>query len=137
MHFRYFWPGITWVIFILFLTGMPGQYIPVVSGFWDQMKPDKLVHTFIFMVLVTFMLYGIEKQEGTGKYTLLIRISVIVLSVLFGGGTELLQKYLFTNRTASWADFAADCSGVLIGLFVYLKWFLKPTRLKRILEKIT
>jgi VanZ family protein len=136
MRLRYLWPGIVWIGIILFLTGLPGQYIPKIPGFMDLFKPDKLVHAFIFLVLVILLLFGIEKQNVPIKHWRLNSLLILLFSILFGGGTELLQKYLFINRTADWTDFVADGIGALLGYIVYFRWFIKPTLLKKTLEKI-
>lgn len=39
---------------------------------------------------------------------------VALLAVLYGGAIELIQPHI--GRSGEWADFWADCSGVVIGM---------------------
>src|SRR5512135_1243280 len=137
MRIRYLWPGIAWTIVILILTGTPGGYIPKVSTLVELFEPDKLVHLFIFGILYILLAFGVEKQPKSGGNVARIRILILLACVLYGGITELLQEYCFTDRTGSWADFIADCAGILFGWYLYTRWFVKPSLPKRLLEKIT
>lgn len=137
MRIRYLWPGIAWIVVILILTGTPGQYIPKVSSYLDLLQPDKLVHAFMFGVLFILLAYGWEKQATPRYHKVTSRILIFLASAIYGGGIELLQDRVFINRTGSWWDFIADCIGIGLGVFVYSKWFKRPTFLRRILDKIT
>ena len=52
------------------------------------------------------------------------------MSILYGGLTELLQKYLFINRYGSIYDFIADTIGCLLGLIFF--HFLVQKKLKKL-----
>jgi hypothetical protein len=117
--FRHFWPSFSWGIFILILTGIPGQLIPQVPSFMDLFEPDKLVHLFIFGVFVYLLMHGFISSErlSFGK----AGIASLLISIAFGGMTELLQAYIFTNRNGSIYDVIADTVGSVLVYLVCIK----------------
>ncbi len=42
-----------------------------------------------------------------------------MISVVLGGGVELLQWQVFTYRSAEWWDFGCDLIGTFMGIFSY------------------
>ena len=48
-----------------------------------------------------------------------------VISILYGGITELMQEYLVPSRTGDWYDFLADSVGTLLGISVFYFFFRK------------
>jgi VanZ family protein len=99
---------------------MPGIMIPRVPMFIDLYAPDKLVHLFIFGVFVYSLLKGFVQNP-----VLSFRIASfysLLISIAFGGITELLQVYIFTYRQGSIYDFIADGIGSLVGYLVCSRW---------------
>ena len=47
----------------------------------------------------------------------------VVISIAYGGITELMQEYLVPTRTGDWVDFAADGIGTLLGAAVFYLFF--------------
>ncbi|NVO21640.1 MAG: VanZ family protein [Bacteroidetes bacterium] len=120
--FRQYWLSISWGFFILLLTGIPGQFLPQVPRLVDLFRPDKLVHLFIFGVFVIALMRGFSQEPGFALNRYLLYSSLISLS--FGGITELLQAYVFINRQGSFLDFIADGIGCILGYLLY-KYFRK------------
>lgn len=114
-------PAIIWLIIIILLTGLPGYLFPAVSPFADRISLDKIVHFFIFAVFVVTLLYGIAKQQNTTP-NLHNSILAILIGILVGAGTELMQEYLFTGRSMSLWDFVADGIGSIGGTLIFRKW---------------
>ena len=114
------------------LMGLPGKYFPTVVSFWDWLGPDKIIHIILFATFSFVSLWGYRKLFFNINYpnrkSLFITISLI--SILYGGLTELLQKYLFVNRYCSLYDFMADTIGCLIGIIVF--HFLVQKNLKKL-----
>ena len=48
-----------------------------------------------------------------------------LISIAYGGLTELIQEFLVPTRTGDWFDFLADALGTLVGLFVFHLFFKK------------
>jgi VanZ family protein len=118
--FRRYWLPVSWGVFILVLTGLPGQYFPQIPTLLDLFAPDKLVHFFIFGMFVFTLMKGFIQKPGisipqAGFYA-------IMLSIGYGGITELLQAFVFINRQGSIYDFIANGIGSIIGFLVCFKW---------------
>ena len=44
---------------------------------------------------------------------------IALISIMYSGLTEILQKYFFTNRYGSIYDFVADIIGCALGMFLF------------------
>lgn len=108
-------PAALWSVIILILTGMPGNYIPHINNFWEWLSIDKLVHLFIFGVLVFLILFGIKEQYFNSTRRYIYGIVSVIITSLYGMITEILQIYVFTGRSGNRFDFYADATGALIG----------------------
>ena len=51
MHLKSFLPVILWVLVILVLTGLPGDYFPQIVSFWDCLSPDRLIHLMGYPII--------------------------------------------------------------------------------------
>ncbi len=51
------------------------------------------------------------------------------MSIAYGGLTEFMQKYVFTNRYGSIFDFIADTIGCILGIIFFL--FIVQKKLKK------
>ncbi|MBY0245925.1 MAG: VanZ family protein [Sphingobacteriaceae bacterium] len=79
---------------------------------------DKVVHLGLFFVLSVFLFLG--KINSKTNFTYFTFFKIIVCTALFGGGIELLQKYVFTYRGAEWWDFISDMLGVSMVVFCFV-----------------
>lgn len=78
---------------------------------------DKWTHWLAFMVLTLTLLWDSRK---VGLISWKKWILVLLFPALYGGLIELLQQRYFYPRTGEWADWMADCIGVLMGIVVWL-----------------
>jgi len=103
------------------IMGLPGKCFPIVVCFWDWLSPDKIVHCILFGMLSFAMLWGYRKKILSDKNTLLKKafLLTLIISISYGGLTELLQKYVFINRFGSVFDFLADAIGCVLGIIVF------------------
>ena len=88
---HYHFPEILWIGVILVLTFIPGSLIPQIPAYLDLFQPDKLVHLFLFAVLVFQLLLGRRNQLHTtraDRFSVLIALNI---GIFLGGITELLQ----------------------------------------------
>lgn len=125
-----FYPGLISAILIMVIMGLPGNCFPTVVSFWDWLGPDKIVHLFVFGILSFSMLWGYRKkiitQNATSrKYAYLL---TILLSISYGGLTELLQKYVFINRYGSIYDLIANAIGCVLGVIVFFLCYKKKLK---------
>lgn len=119
MFLRYNIPGILWAIIILILLGLPGSDLPDTS-FINIPHFDKIVHAGLFGILVFLLARGFCMQhqfEYLKKYFVLLSL---LLSIGYGGLTEILQGTVFPERTSDIFDFIFDVAGCAIGIFFFL-----------------
>ncbi|MCJ0741454.1 VanZ family protein [Pedobacter montanisoli] len=107
-----------WAVFILVLCNIDlsgeGNSGFFFAGF------DKLVHLGFFFVLTILLFYGKIKYQHNYSFRSLTIFKIILISVIIGGGIELLQWKVFTYRSAEWWDFACDMIGTFMGVFSYV-----------------
>ncbi len=89
-----------------FFASVPGVDI-------GTMHLDKLGHFIIFFGLTALLI----------KADLMPHIGVVLISLLYGGGIELVQDTL-AHRQGSWGDFIADACGVMF--YLYIHKYLSP-----------
>ena len=117
-------PGILCGIVILFLTGLPGSVFP-------QTKPifglDKIIHTCMYAGFAFLCLWGYRQpyKERDDSYRKKALRLACLISILYGGLTELMQETLIPSRTGSWYDFIADTIGTLLGISIFGLFFRK------------
>ena len=116
------YPGLLCGIVILILTGIPGSCLP-------RVKPvvglDKVVHLLMYAVFAFLCLWGYRKQFITnGKaYHKKALLLALVISIAYGGLTELMQEYFVPLRTGDWIDFLADVIGTLLGVTIFYLFY--------------
>ena len=117
-------PGILCGIVILILTGLPGSVFPHVK---PALGLDKVAHILMYACFAFLCIWGYRKQfVANGKnYRTRALIVATVVSILYGGLTELMQEYLVKTRTGDWFDFLADTIGTLLGISVFALFFRK------------
>jgi VanZ family protein len=112
------------------LMGLPGKYFPTVVNFWEWIGPDKIIHSLLFGLLSFLYLWGyrnniLSKNKSYQKKAFLLSF---ILTVTYGGLTELLQKYVFINRYGSILDFYADAIGCILGIIVFFFCYKKKLK---------
>ena len=123
--FRYHRWSILWGLVIIFLTALPGNMIPKVPSFVDLFEPDKLVHIFLFVILLFLLIRGFILNEGSvfsREHAIFLSLNI---GVLLSGLTELMQKYFIPGRIASVYDFIANVLGCFLGWWIFSVWWKK------------
>jgi len=113
--FRFFIPAIIWLIVIGIASGYPGNTIPKVPV-WQA---DKIVHITIYAILSFFLLIAFRKQYLIKNTRLRISLFIILFSISYGGLMEILQHYIFINRSGNWYDFLANGLGAILGVILF------------------
>ena len=104
------------------LTGLPGSVFP-------RVKPivglDKVVHLLMYATFAFLCLWGYRKQFISNglKYKKKAILLAVVISIAYGGLTEIMQEYLVPTRTGDWVDFAADAVGSIVGIGIFYLFF--------------
>ena len=71
---------------------------------------------FAFLCIWGYRKQFISNGKAYQKKALLL---AVVISIFYGGLTEILQEYLVPGRTGDWFDFLADSIGTLLGVLVF------------------
>lgn len=115
---NYHWKSIVWALFILVLCGLPGNEINKVK-FIDIPQFDKFVHFFLYFVFTLLLISENNKQKSFRKVTVDAILIAAAISLGYGAVIEILQKYLFVNRSAEIWDMIANTSGFLVAVLSY------------------
>jgi VanZ family protein len=134
VFFRNHWQGTIWALFILVLTGIPGNYFPQVVTFLQWASPDKIVHLFIFGVWSFLLMNGNKRQYFSGKTRSVVGVAIIS-GIIYGGLTELFQHYVFIRRDGNIFDFLANVVGTLLGVGVFILLNRKKLNRKEIFSE--
>jgi len=124
MILKGYWPALAWSLIILLLVGLPGDVFPEITTFWDWLSPDKVVHLIIFGTLSFLILFGYRHQYSGNNKQKLVWIAVII-TILYGALTEILQYYIFIGRSGNLYDALADGIGALMGWWMFAMVFKK------------
>ena len=112
---KYKFPAIAWFLVIFALCSMPGKVIPHVSWL-ELLSFDKFVHASIFFILQVLIMRAYYLTTENFK---IIKWFILVFCVTYGGALELMQYYLFSQRSGDWFDFIANSLGCLCGLLLF------------------
>ena len=78
--------------------------------------------TFAFLCIWGYRKQFIANDIGYKKKAILL---AAIISIAYGGITELMQEFLVPTRTGDWFDFLSDTFGTLVGLTVFWLFFKK------------
>jgi VanZ family protein len=123
----FFLPALGWAFVVFIAISLPGSRLPD-SDLLKLPHFDKLVHTVLFFVLAILLAYGFFKQ---GKNTISGRhyfTFTLVLGIIYGMLTELLQYWLISERHGNLWDFAANIIGTVFGLLIFRSLLSERTK---------
>ena len=88
---------------------------------------DKVVHVLMYATFAFLCIWGYRSQYVThdDAYRKRAVLLAAVISILYGGITELMQEFLVPSRTGDWFDFLADSVGTLLGISIFCIFFRK------------
>lgn len=114
--------SILWAVLILVLCLMPGKDLPSFS----ILEFDKVIHFFIYILLVLMMYYGWKKQNSfptLHQYTL---VKILFITSVYGFLVELLQAFFTADRHFDLFDALANSGGAVAGtlLSMYFKKYI-------------
>ena len=127
MFLRYLYPALLWAAFILLLTLTSAKEFPEVT----LISFDKLIHVFMFMVQGYLLMRGFIRQSAVMSLRYSPVIFALLISVLLGAFTELMQAYLLANRAGEIYDFIANCIGSAAGVVIFVLLYGKNDYAKR------
>ena len=108
----------------MILTGLPGSYFPHVK---PAIGLDKVVHIFMYAGFAFLCIWGYRQPYTSGDHSYRKRALLLtcLISILYGGLTEIIQENLIPTRTGSWYDFIADVIGTLLGISIFRFFYRK------------
>src|SRR5439155_11644155 len=106
---RYNFLASIWELFILALCAIPGNHLPRLQ-FIDWLRPDKIVHLFLFGVLSFLLIRAFLQQPAYPAFYHHPKIYAVIFSSLYGIVVELLQEYVFIYRSGEVFDAVADAA---------------------------
>jgi VanZ family protein len=122
MFFRHNILGLCWLALIFLLSCMPGKE-------FSQMQPfsglDKIIHFYLYFQLSLLLIIGFKKQYS---YPLLRYNSVktaLLFSLFYGVFMELLQGFIFMERSIELTDIIANIAGSFWGVFIFFIIYYK------------
>ena len=88
---------------------------------------DKVVHILMYAAFAFLCIWGYRdhyrsRDKAYRKKAILL---TALISIAYGGITELIQEYITFQRTGDWFDFLADAIGAILGLAVFGLFFKK------------
>lgn len=121
MFWKYNIWGFFWLLIIFISCATPGEQLPP-SPFFNF---DKLVHVGIFGVLHFLLLRGFFLQTRFPKLRSKYFFYAPMISADYGILMEVLQGYVFRNRSFDWFDIFANLIGVGIASVLWMLLFKK------------
>ena len=121
MFFKYNVWGIIWILIILIACSTPGDKLP--EG--PFLNFDKLIHFFFYGMLQLLVLRGLLLQHQFKFLRKNYLLVSFIFSSFYGILIEILQGYVFRNRSLDTHDMIANVIGVLLATIAWILLFRK------------
>lgn len=115
--------GIIWSLVILIVCLMPGDNLPG-SSFLSFVGMDKLIHGFLYAVLMVLVGKGLINQFDISSSKTKTLVVAFLYCFFLGAGIEFLQSGFVVGRSGDILDVLANNIGALIGV-LFLFWQFK------------
>jgi VanZ family protein len=99
---------------------IPGDILPEIPKLMNLFEPDKLVHLFLFLVLIFLMLRGFTHEASPDYLRNNAFFLALLITIFISGLTEVLQHYVIPGRIASLYDYIANVVGCFVGLWTFI-----------------
>lgn len=97
---------------------MPGKAIPKINWL-ELLSFDKFVHASIFFVeQILFMRALLSLNEGN-FFKQNFKLVSVLFCIAYGGWLEIMQYYIFSERSGDILDFIANSTGCITGLLLF------------------
>ena len=106
---------------------MPGKAVPKINWL-ELLSFDKFVHAGIFFVEQILFMCALLSLSEQNFFKKNYKWVSVLFCVAYGGSLELMQYYIFSERSGDVLDFIANSIGCLCGLFLFnplakkIKW---------------
>ena|SRR5205823_9454256 len=116
--FRSKWLATGWFIIMCILFFLPGSALPKENSWMTIIHIDKLVHVGLFAVLL--FLCRSSFSWSIDHYN----VFLLLLALFYGFSVEIIQREWVPGRSFDLFDVAADMTGSIAGILVWL-WAYK------------
>ncbi len=120
-----YWKSILWILVICTLLFIPGDKLPEQKIF-DIPGFDKIIHFSLFLVFEWLLLYDASVKKVLDRLVEIAKINALTLS--FAVSTELIQRYLVSERSGNIDDLLIDIIGLFAGVLSYNIFYRVITR---------
>jgi hypothetical protein len=97
---------------------MPGKAIPKINWL-ELLSFDKFVHAGIFFVEQILFIRALISLTEENFFKKHYKWISVLFCISYGGSLELMQYYIFSERSGDILDFIANSTGCLSGLFLF------------------
>lgn len=97
---------------------MPGKTIPKINWL-ELLSFDKFVHASIFFVEQILLMRALISLQKKTFLTQNYKWLSVLFCVAYGGSLEIMQYYVFSERSGDVLDFIANSTGCIIGLLLF------------------
>jgi len=109
-------PPVLWMFLILLLTGLPGYSVTLPAFSFS----DWVIHCGMFFPLGLLWMQALRKQRVLNLVRLFAGYYTWMICIVFSGMTELLQAWVFVQRSAQLGDYLANLTGCALGYLFYV-----------------
>jgi VanZ family protein len=97
---------------------MPGKSIPKINWL-ELLSFDKFVHAGIFFLEQLLLMRALLSLSEENFFYKNYKWVSVLFCITYGGSLEIMQYYIFSERSGDILDFIANSTGCLIGLFLF------------------
>lgn len=108
-----------WLVFIMIIMGIPGNYFPKTPKLIELFSPDKIIHFVLFSILF-ILIYNYLSNIFSNLRVLNKYIIAFIFGTIYGGLTEFLQTSVFVGRDGNYVDWIADSLGLFFGILAII-----------------
>lgn len=113
-----FLPFVLWTGIIFALCSMPGNAIAKINWL-ELLSFDKFVHASIFFIEQILLIRALTSLDQKAFLRRHYELISVLFCVAYGGSLELMQYYVFSQRSGDVLDFIANSTGCITGLLVF------------------
>lgn len=118
IQFLRFWKTIIWAIIVFSISSFPGNKVDHVP-FLNIPHIDKIIHAGMYFILSFSFLFEINNNSFYQTLRLKLSIIILILSISYGFILEILQSFLFIERSGDFYDFLANSLGCILAFFFF------------------
>ena len=97
---------------------MPGKAIPKINWL-ELLSFDKFVHAGTFFVEQILLMRALISLGESNVFKQNYKWVSVLFCVAYGGSLEIMQHYVFSERSGDVLDFIANSTGCALGLIVF------------------